>query len=174
LLLILCFPRCKFPNANGGIAGNHFFSSSELYSKPMGLREKRALNTLKTEIVPKYQVLLDNAVGFHIELGIDWDSLPEREEPLDGLLRDDCASSFALVVEVMKAITIDDIGKNALHEKINSIVLINYNISGSDTGKRRVIIQDGRLEIHCGWGSYTSEIYDNYNNEFQHLIENLL
>jgi hypothetical protein len=140
----------------------------------MGLREKRALNVLKTEIVPAYQAKLDDALGFHIELAVDWDSFPELAEPIEGLTRDDCAYSFALIVGVMKSITVDDIGKNAVQSAVQSIILVNYNMNGSDTGQRRVVLENGRMVIHCGWGSYTSEIYDNYNNEFQHLIEDLL
>ena len=140
----------------------------------MGLRERRALEQLKTEIAPKYQAQLDEILGFHAEFTVDWDSVPELEAPIEGLMRNNEESSFALVVSVMKKIVADDIGKRAVRDKVQSIVFINYNKTGFDTGGRTVVLNGGRLEIHCGWGSYSSEIYDNYNNEFQRLIEDLL
>jgi hypothetical protein len=140
----------------------------------MGLREKRALHQLRTEIVPQFQAELDSVVGFHIELTIDWDTLPERDEPIQGIMRDDYAYSFRMILDVMKAIVVDDIGKNSLQSSVESIVLVNYNQTGSDTGSRAIILNNKRLEFHCGWGSYSSEYYDNYNNEVQHLIEDLL
>ncbi len=140
----------------------------------MGLREKRALNEIKTVAQPKYQAELDAAIGWHIPMNLDWDSMPELEDPIEGFLKNDYEYSFALVVKVMQAIVVDDIGKNALRDRVQSILFVNYNKTGGDTGGRKTLINNGCLEIHCGWGSYSSEYYDNYNNEFQKLIEDLL
>jgi hypothetical protein len=140
----------------------------------MGLREKRALHELKTTTQPKYQAELDAIIGWHLPMDLDWDSFPELEAPIEGFMRDDYAYSFKIVLDSMKSITADDIGKKATQDSIKSIVFVNYNKTGSDTGGRKVVLNNGRLEIHSGWGSYSSEIYDNYNNEFQKLIEDLL
>lgn len=140
----------------------------------MGLREKRTLNEIKTVAQPRYQAELDEAVGWHIPMNLDWDSMPELEAPIEGFIRDQYEYSFALLVKIMKAIVVDDIGKDALRSRVQSILFINYNKTGADTGERKTEIKNGCLEIHCGWGSYSSEYYDNYNNEFQKLIEDLL
>jgi hypothetical protein len=140
----------------------------------MGLREKRALHDLKTEAQPRYQAELDALLGWHIPIDLDWESFPELEAPIEGFMRNDFAHSFKLMLNVMQSIIADDIGKNAVRENISAIVFVNYNKTGSDTGGRNVILTNRRLELHCGWGSYTSEIYDNYNNTFQRLIEDLL
>jgi hypothetical protein len=140
----------------------------------MGLREKRALHDLKTDVQPQRQAELDAILGWHIPMDLDWESFPELEAPIEGFTRDDYAYSFELILSVMKPIIADEIGKKAVRENITSIVFVNYNKTGSDTGGRKVILVQGRLEVHCGWGSYSSEYYDNYHNEFQRLIEDLL
>lgn len=68
----------------------------------------------------------------------------------------------------------DEIGKNAYKNSIESIVLVENNKTGDDTSDRITLLNNKRLEFHCGWGSYSSEFYDNYNKEVQHLIEDLL
>lgn len=175
-ILILFFLRRKFLTCSKAAQLLTFFSHpvTFIFQTNMGLREKRALNELKTVVVPKFQAELDSVLGFHIDLTIDWDSLPELEAPIEGIMRDDYAYSFQMIVEVLKKITIDDIGRNALQSSVESIVLVNYNKTGSDTGVRTIALANKRLEFHCGWGSYSSEYYDNYNDEVQHLIEDLL
>ncbi len=150
------------------------FTFQQLTELAMGLRERRAIHEIKTVVQPQYQAKLDELLGWHLPMDLDWDSFPELDSPIEGFMRNDYAYSFELVLSVMKPITADDIGKTAVKEKIQSIVFVNYNKTGSDTGGRHVELTNGRLEIHCGWGSYSSEIYDNYNNEFQKLVEDLL
>jgi hypothetical protein len=140
----------------------------------MGLREKRALHELKTDVQPKYQAELDAILGWHIPMDLDWDSFPEHEDPITGFMRNEYAHSFGLILTVIKPIVADEIGKNAVREGITSITFINYSRTASDNGERKVVLNNGRLELHCGWGGYSSDFYDNYNNEFQRLIEDLL
>ncbi|GAA4724282.1 hypothetical protein [Phytohabitans rumicis] len=99
----------------------------------MGLAERRAAEQFKTEEFPGWQRQIDEAAGFEVPVEVEWAELAV----------DDYASRyteffpkvyFQPLVRALAAITIDDMGKDALKDSLTKIVIRNTDAYASDTG----------------------------------------
>lgn len=90
----------------------------------MGLAERRALKAFQDNLLPGLTAEIHQAAGFPVPLEINWDQLA----------KDDYADSYAdfwqkvyfrPLIAALKAITIDDLGKDALKAGLKKIVLCN-------------------------------------------------
>ena len=90
----------------------------------MGLAERRATKEFQDNRYPQLKKEIDEAVGFEIAVEVKWEQLAE-----DGMvhLYEDCWAKvyFRPLIDALKAITADDMGKQALKESLKSIVLRN-------------------------------------------------
>ncbi len=104
----------------------------------MGLAEKRAVQEFQDKVFPGLKKKIDAAVGFGVELEVQWDSLTE---PDSAHLY---AESFTKVyfeplTASLKSICNDDMGKKALQQSLKKIVICNtgnfYNSNGFSFAK---------------------------------------
>ena len=89
-------------------------------------------------------LLYQEAAGFAIEIEVDWDQVAEEE--MGHMYNENLTKVYFLpLIDGLKAITVDDMGREALKEKISKIVIRNAtgNYYGSDWSK----LQDGVLVI---------------------------
>ena len=87
----------------------------------MGLAEKRLAEAIKVEKLPEFEAKLKDKAGYDIKIDIDWNTFTAYNEyPLSRLdiIFDDLES-------FVKKICTDDMGKEALQEKMTTIHLTN-------------------------------------------------
>jgi len=87
----------------------------------MGLAEKRLAESIKTEKLPQFEAKLKDKAGYDIKIDIDWDTFTAfNQYPLERLdiIFDDLES-------FVKKICADDMGKEALKDKMTTIHLTN-------------------------------------------------
>lgn len=87
----------------------------------MGLAEKRLAESIKVEKLPEFEAKLKEKAGYDIKVDIDWNTFTAYNEyPLSRLdiIFDDLES-------FVKKICTDDMGKEALQDKMKTIHLTN-------------------------------------------------
>lgn len=87
----------------------------------MGLAEKRLAESIKVEKLPEFEAKLKEKAGYDIKVDIDWNTFTAfNQYPLERLdiIFDDLES-------FVKKICADDMGKEALKEKMTTIHLTN-------------------------------------------------
>jgi hypothetical protein len=87
----------------------------------MGLAEKRLAESIKVEKLPEFEAKLKDKAGYDIKVDIDWNTFTAYNQyPLERLdiIFDDLES-------FVKKICTDDMGKEALKEKLTTIHLTN-------------------------------------------------
>ncbi|SFE42822.1 hypothetical protein SAMN05518672_10690 [Chitinophaga sp. CF118] len=111
----------------------------------MGLLEKRALKAFQDGSYKKLTDEINALAGYTIEFEINWDSIAEDEyaEMYDeGFTK----VYFTPIIEALKEITADDMGKQALQEALKKVVIKNeggfYYASGAYSFKDGVLTID--------------------------------
>lgn len=96
----------------------------------MGLPERKALFEYENNVFPKWQKKLDEALGYHLEIEVDWSSLGEEGQAAN-FERGFDALYFEPLVLAIEEIGADDFGKKALKDG-----LAKYVVSGKDPEDR--------------------------------------
>ena len=90
----------------------------------MGLAEKRATKEFQEKRFPAFKKEIDDAAGFEVPVEVKWEQLAE-----DGMvhLYEECWTKvyFRPLIDALKAITVDDMGKEALQGALKSILIRN-------------------------------------------------
>lgn len=87
----------------------------------MGLAEKRLAESIKVEKLPAFEAKLKDRAGYDIKVDIDWNTFTAYDEyPLSRL-----DIVFDDVESFVKKICADDMGKEALKEKVSTIHFTN-------------------------------------------------
>lgn len=112
----------------------------------MGLEERRKLKTFQDEQYPELKAEIDEAATFEVDIDVDWDSISE----MDGMkmdLWDEAWTKiyFRPLADAFDAITIDDIGREALEANLQSVVVTNEE--GNKYASDVASFEDGVLTI---------------------------
>lgn len=136
----------------------------------MGLAERRKIAEIK-ETVSEYQNEAKSAVDFDLKFDFDTTTLPEDNVVLSGY---DYYKGYCMpmVVNIIKDINKDSIGKDAFKAKIKSVKIINTSTKGDDPGQKEVILKDGELLIKYGFYNYSDKVWG--EDELKTEIENML
>ena len=87
----------------------------------MGLAEKRLAQEIKNDKLPAFESKLKDLAGYDIKVDIDWDTFTAYDSyPLSRL-----EIVFSDLTSFVKKICADDLGKEALKEKMSTIRLTN-------------------------------------------------
>lgn len=90
----------------------------------MGLAERRALKEFQDSSFPELQRKIVEAAGFDVELEIEWDSV--AEDGYSHMYSENLPKVyFEPLIEALGQITADDMGKDALKEGLEKIVICN-------------------------------------------------
>lgn len=99
----------------------------------MGLAERRGVERFKNDDYPGWKSRIDEAAGFEVPVEVAWEELGVAD------YADSYAEFFPKVyfqplVDALRAVTVDDLGKGALREGLSKIVIRNeggfYSTSG--------------------------------------------
>ncbi len=108
----------------------------------MGLAERRAVKEFEEKRFPQLKKDIDQAAGFEVPVTVHWDTLAK-----EGMshLYDGCWPKvyFQPLVEAFKAITFDDMGKEALKASLKKIEI--QSRSGNSSSRRVASFDNGTL-----------------------------
>ncbi len=116
----------------------------------MGLEEKRLLHEKRGTLFPQRQATIDELAGKKIPVEVEWDAFASNalaigriDWVLDGL------------VDVMRSVCMDEVGKQATQEGLQKIVVKNV----ATAEERKYVLEKGVLEVRChGTAEWTQEI----------------
>ncbi len=130
----------------------------------MGLAEKRLAESIKTDKLPAFESKLNDIAGYPIKVNIDWNTFTVYDEyPLTRLdIVFDDLTSF------VKKICTDDMGKDALKEKMTAISLTNTD----NKDLVNIELKDNTLAlvVQLAGGSFSSQT----DSQLANYVEKLL
>ena len=136
----------------------------------MGLAERRMIAKVD-EGLQEVASGLRSHLGYDIALEIDKESFPENKAVLDGYEYYK-EYGFPMMGRIMTRIGVDDMGKEALRDKIRKVVVINTGVDESNGGEKSLSLADGVLTVKQGWYSYSDKLFD--EDALLQQIESLL
>lgn len=130
----------------------------------MGLAEKRTAESIKTEKLPAFEAKLKDKAGYDIKVDINWDTFTAYDQyPLTRLdIVFDDLESF------VKKICQDDMGKEALQDKMTTIQLTNSD--NNDDVKMELKDKTLALTVQLVQGSFSSQT----DSQIANYVEGLL
>ncbi|CAD0008844.1 MULTISPECIES: hypothetical protein [Flavobacterium] len=130
----------------------------------MGLAEKRLAESIKVEKIPAFEAKLKDKAGYDIKVDVDWNTFTAYDEyPLSRLdIVFDDLESF------VKRICSDDMGKEALQEKMSTIHLTNSD--NNDDVKMELKDNTLSLTVQLVQGSFSSQT----DSQIADYVEKLL
>ncbi len=136
----------------------------------MGLAERRKIAEIK-ETVSGYKKEAEAAAGFSLPFEFDTTTLPEDDVVLSGY---DYYKEYGMpmLVNIIKDINKDNVGKDAFKAKIKSVKMVNTSKNGDDAGEKEVSIHDGELLVKYGFYRYSDKVWG--EDELKSKIENML
>ena len=99
----------------------------------MGLAERRGVEQFKNSDYPGWKSRIDEAAGFEVPVEVAWEELAVADYA-DSYSEFFSKVYFQPLADALRAVTVDDLGKNALREGLSKIVIRNeggfYSTSG--------------------------------------------
>ena len=126
----------------------------------MGLNERRKIKELQDTTLPERVKEIEEICGKAIPYEVDWDSLADDAEGLNFL---DNLSCHRLNM-ALRTICVDDMGKEAVRDGLNSIKLKNVK----DESQMKISFDGGVLEMHCAYALRTDGMYS--DNEIREVL----
>lgn len=94
----------------------------------MGLAERRAVKKFESGTYPDLLSQIRGAVGFDVEVQVEWDTLEVDE--LDHMYDDAFPKVFFKpVIEALREVCVDDLGKEALAAKLKVVHVRNTGVT---------------------------------------------
>ncbi|GGX24804.1 hypothetical protein [Aquimarina muelleri] len=136
----------------------------------MGLKEKRFSKTFQEEKYPALKEEINKALGFDITIEVAWDTL--FEDRFMHLYEDTYPKIyFQPLVFAFTAITVDELGKEALQESLHKIVICNT--SDHHNPERAYSFTDGVLTVDFSPVLNADKIEER-TDVLQQILENAL
>jgi hypothetical protein len=131
----------------------------------MGLEEKRLLKQVQEEQLPQTKAQIKEICGVEIPVEIDQDSFMNDQfakNALESLKR----QGLDVIVEAIKEVCKDDMGKDAAKEGLRKIAF--KQLPNEKQGDLTTYMKDGVVTVEAHWGgaSYVS------SSQIQQVIEN--
>lgn len=138
----------------------------------MGLAERRRLAAIKDTLAPRFQKELDEAVGYTIPFELDISSFPDDAKVLD--CWDWYFESYGppLVINVLKGVCADALGRDAVKAKFDKVVFRNAARSGDDPGDKSIAIENRTLIVVESFYGYSDKLFG--ASDLQKAIEDML
>ena len=126
----------------------------------MGLAEKKVIRNLEENTIPDFLTKLKELSGKDIELDMNWASFQTEKQLLEVEYQ-----VLGRICEGLQIIAQDDLGKEAINETINKIVVNNIN----DASAKNISISDSVLTIDGNWEDFSSGIFtsDDYAKKIE-------
>jgi hypothetical protein len=135
----------------------------------MGLAERRAIKAVEDKFFPAFKKDLDAAAGFDVPVEVKWETLALEDQTH---LYEQCIPKvyFEPLVAAVKAICVDDMGKEALKGGLKKVILCNTKDASSYRG---FSFEDGVLTIDHRPTSNVDDI-DERTKGIQEMVEKKL
>lgn len=91
----------------------------------MGLAERRAIVEFQNSKFPEIKEKLNKTAGFEVNIEIDWDSIMDDEGSAELFEESLPKVYFTPLIQAIKQICIDDIGKEALQKGLKKVIISN-------------------------------------------------
>ena len=105
----------------------------------MGLAERRAVKNFSDSDFSKLKAKIDAVAGFDVPFDVAWDTL--AEDDYAHMLEDSIPKVyFKPILEAFREIAVDDMGKEALKEGVENVVV-------RWTGEKSIDFEDGVLTV---------------------------
>jgi len=111
----------------------------------MGLQEKRRIKMLQDEVLPSVRDEIKSLCGADIDWEVDWESLAGSMEALDNIEY----QGIRRVLDVLRRICYDDIGKEAVQAGLKKVVVKNHESAGD----KKIDFRDAVLTVDGAWGA---------------------
>ncbi|MEL6195926.1 MAG: hypothetical protein AAFP04_14155 [Myxococcota bacterium] len=110
----------------------------------MGLKEKRAVKDFQDNHYAEQKAAIDESAGFSVEVEVDWDAI--AKDGMSHLYAEAWPQVyFTPVVEALKSICADDMGREALKDALKKIEITN---SGSvSSANQWASFSDGVIKL---------------------------
>lgn len=145
-------------------------------AQAQGLAERRAIKEYQDTKYPEFKKQIDAAAGFDVKVTVSWDklALPGQAEQY---LKDEYISDifFYPLIEALKDVTKDEMGKASLKDKLKEIV-ITYDAATAPASnyKSGWPFENGVLTINYQpWTNSDGRDGSSYKERVQALRENL-
>ena len=136
----------------------------------MGLQEKRVVKTFQEEKFPDFKKQIEELTGENTSIEVDWEALT-----VDGTANFLEAGLekvyFISLIEGLKTIAIDDMGKEALQEAVTKIIITNTN--SVSLAKNAYKFENGALTVDHKPGTNHDAIPDRIKALEELLSQNL-
>ncbi|MBX2920813.1 MAG: hypothetical protein KF746_01375 [Chitinophagaceae bacterium] len=123
----------------------------------MSLTTRRMLKEIK-ETTAKAEADLKQQTGLDIGLTVDETSFPEDEAVLNDF-HVHRIYGIDSILGAMTTVTSDELGKEAVKEAIQKIVLTNTAKSWKEDGGRSLRLKDGVLTVSCSFSESSNNLY---------------
>lgn len=130
----------------------------------MGLAERRAIKHFSENEYPKLKEEIERAAAFSVPLEIDWESLAMGAEGYSQNYSEDFPKLyFRPLIEAIKGVCVDELGKEALKEKLKKVQIGNHGPTFEAT------FHLGVLKIECAYSNI--DYWQERKNEIQKVLE---
>lgn len=138
----------------------------------MGLEEKRRLAAIRENHIPRFASEMKTACGFDLPFEINVATFPENKTILD--CYDYYFESYGpgLVITVFKDLCKDNLGKDAVKEKIKKVIFENTAKTPEDKGGKEVKIENGTLFVRESFYGYSDILFG--ETDLRQAIEAML
>ena len=127
----------------------------------MGLAERRKIKELQDVTLPERTKEIEEICGAAIPYEVDWASLADDAEALNFL---DNISCHRLNM-ALRAICLDDLGKEAVRDGLKLVKLKNV----TDKADMSIAFAGGVLEMHCAYALRTDGMFG--DEEIRQVLE---
>jgi hypothetical protein len=99
----------------------------------MGLAERRGVERFRNDDYPGWKAKIDEATGFDVPVEVAWDEL-EAPGYADSYPSFFPKVYFEPLVDALTAVTVDELGRNAVRDGLKKIIVRNSGQYGSNQG----------------------------------------
>ncbi|MBL3657926.1 hypothetical protein [Fulvivirga sediminis] len=133
----------------------------------MGLQEKKAIQAIKEQYFNDYQKELNEVVGKELPIDIQWGTFNNDLNAIKFIP----SVCLQRIVNAIKEICSDSVGKEAIQESVQTIVVHNIEQENAEANKS-LVFDGGVFTIRASYGGHHSGFFNDL--QIREYLENAL
>jgi hypothetical protein len=132
----------------------------------MGLAERRGVERFKNEEYPGWKARIEQAAGFEVPLEVAWEELAAVDYA-ESYPEFFTKVYFQPLVDALRAVTVDELGRNAARDGLSKIIVKNsgqFSSTNGSTFQDGVLTFDHQPHVNVDYGHERAK-------ELQHILE---